>query len=100
MTKDFADFLGALNNEGAAYVVIGGMAVIFHIPYRTTRDIDVLIEPTLENARNVRRAVERLYGARRLGNAQARSVMSLPSPRWQPGTSLGISGGVVAVAAE
>ena len=62
MTKDFADFLGALNNEGAAYVVIGGMAVIFHIPYRTTRDIDVLIEPTLENARRVRRAVERWGG--------------------------------------
>lgn len=28
MTKDFADFLDALNREGAAYVVIGGMAVI------------------------------------------------------------------------
>ena len=62
MTKDFADFLGALNSEGAAYVVIGGMAVIFHIPYRTTRDIDVLIEPTVENARRVRRAVERWGG--------------------------------------
>jgi hypothetical protein len=62
MTKDFADFLDALNSEGAAYVVIGGMAVMFHIPYRTTRDIDVLIEPTLENARRVRRAVQRWGG--------------------------------------
>jgi hypothetical protein len=51
MTKDFADFLDALNSEGAAY-----------IPYRTTRDIDVLIEPTLENAGFVRRAVERWGG--------------------------------------
>jgi hypothetical protein len=62
MTKDFADFLDALNNEGAAYVVIGAMAVTFHIPYRTTRDIDVLIEPTVENARRVRRAVRRWGG--------------------------------------
>jgi hypothetical protein len=62
MTKDFADFLDALNSEGAAYVVIGGMAVMFHIPYRTTRDIDVLIEPTLENAHRVRRALERWGG--------------------------------------
>lgn len=46
MTKDFADFLDALNREGAAYVVIGGMAVIALVPYRTTRDLDVLIEPT------------------------------------------------------
>ena len=59
MTRDFADFLDALNSEGAAYVVIGGMAVMFHIPYRTTRDIDVLIEPTQENAVRVRRAVAR-----------------------------------------
>ena len=69
MTKDFADFLTLLNREGAAYVVIGGMAVLAHVPYRTTRDIDVLIEPTIENAEKVRRAVaawgsyEELYDA-------------------------------------
>ena len=57
MTKDFADFLESLNREGVAYVVIGGMAVLAHIPYRTTRDLDVLIEPTLENAEKTRRAV-------------------------------------------
>ena len=57
MTKDFADFLACLNNEGVVYVVIGGMAVLAHIPYRTTRDLDVLIEPTLENAERARRAV-------------------------------------------
>lgn len=58
MVKDFADFLDALNKEGAAYVVIGGMAVLRYIPYRTTRDLDVLIEPTIENARKVRAAVK------------------------------------------
>ena len=57
MTKDFADFLESLNREGVAYVVIGGIAVLAHIPYRTTRDLDVLIEPTLENAERARRAV-------------------------------------------
>lgn len=57
MTKDFADFLESLNREGVAYVVIGGMAVLSHIPYRTTRDLDILIEPTIENGRKARRAV-------------------------------------------
>lgn len=57
MTKDFADFLESLNREGVAYVVIGGIAVLAHIPYRTTRDLDVLIEPTLANAEKARRAV-------------------------------------------
>ncbi len=50
MTKDFADFLASLNSEGAVYVVIGGIAVLSYVPYRTTRDLDVLIEPTLESA--------------------------------------------------
>lgn len=62
MTEDFADFLDALNSEGVTYVVIGGIAVASHIPYRTTRDIDVLIEPTLENGRRARAAVERWGG--------------------------------------
>lgn len=62
MTRDFADFLAALNSEGASYVVIGGIAVLSQVPYRTTRDIDVLIEPTIENARRVRDAVRRWGG--------------------------------------
>jgi len=57
VTRDFADFLESLNREGVAYVVIGGMAVLAHIPYRTTRDLDVLIQPTLENGEKARRAV-------------------------------------------
>jgi hypothetical protein len=61
-TRDFADFLAALNSEGASYVVIGGVAVLSHVPYRTTRDIDVLIQPTLENASRVREAVRRWGG--------------------------------------
>lgn len=60
--KDFADFLDALNKEGVAYVVIGGMAVVYHVPYRTTRDIDVWIKPTIENARRAWKAVARWGG--------------------------------------
>lgn len=62
MTRDFADFLASLNSEGVAYVVIGGMAVLSYTPYRTTRDLDILIEPTLDNARRARTAVERWGG--------------------------------------
>ena len=62
MSKDFADFLDALNKERVRYVVIGGMAVLSYIPYRTTRDIDVLIEASLENGAAARRAIERWGG--------------------------------------
>jgi hypothetical protein len=63
VTKDFADFLASLNSEDAVYVVIGGIAVLSYVPYRTTRDLDVLIEPTLENARRARRAVKSWLGS-------------------------------------
>ena len=62
MSKDFADFLDSLNKEGVAYVVIGGIAVLSYIPFRTTRDLDILIEPTLENAQKAHRAVWRWGG--------------------------------------
>lgn len=42
MVKDFADSPAALNEEGAAYVVIGGIAVLRYVPYRTTRDLGLL----------------------------------------------------------
>lgn len=58
MTKDYADFLDALNRENLRCVVIDGMAVLSYLPYRTTRDIDVLIEATPENAAAARRAVQ------------------------------------------
>ncbi len=37
-----------------AYVVIGAMAVQSYVPYRTTRDLDVLIEASLENGERVK----------------------------------------------
>ena len=62
VNRDFADFLDSLNREGALYVVIGGMAVLSLIPYRTTRDLDVLIQPTLDNAHKVHTAVRNWSG--------------------------------------
>lgn len=62
MTQDFADFLECLNSEGVVYVIIGEMAVLSYVPYPTTRDLDVLIEPTVGNAVRAHRAVTRWAG--------------------------------------
>lgn len=43
----------ALNEAGAKYVVAGAQAGILWGHVRTTRDIDLLIEPTEENAQRV-----------------------------------------------
>lgn len=58
-----ADLVGLcrdLNAEGAAYVVIGGMAVIQAGFPRATGDIDLLIDVSPENQDRVRRALMKL----------------------------------------
>lgn len=49
-----------LNEAGAHYLIVGGQAVILHGLVRTTEDVDILIEATLENAQNVWDALTRL----------------------------------------
>ncbi|MGA2382867.1 MAG: nucleotidyltransferase [Gemmatimonadales bacterium] len=48
-----ADTCGRLNDHGARYVLFGGYAVQLWGVARATQDIDVLIEPTRENAARV-----------------------------------------------
>jgi hypothetical protein len=53
----------ALNQAGAKYLVIGGIAGVLHGYVRATTDIDILIAPTKENAARVLRALANVgYG--------------------------------------
>ena len=56
-----------LNHEEARYVVVGATAMQLWGTSRSTRDIDILIEPTVANAERVLRAL----GALPFGVAQA-----------------------------
>ncbi len=49
-----------LNEEAAHYVVVGATAMQLWGTTRATRDIDILIEPTIENAQRVLTALARL----------------------------------------
>jgi hypothetical protein len=48
------------NAQGARYMVVGGFAIIQHGYFRTTGDIDLLVEDSLPNQRRVRAALESL----------------------------------------
>ena len=52
-----------LNEHEAHYVLVGGLAVQLWGSSRATKDIDVLIEPTVENARRVLDAIVELTGS-------------------------------------
>ena len=62
INKDFEDLLRFLNSVHAKYLVVGAYAVIFYTEPRYTKDIDIWIQPTSENARKVYAALKR-FGA-------------------------------------
>src|SRR5215471_9170647 len=55
--EDLARICGALNRAGARYILIGGFAVIARGGTRTTKDIDLLIDPAPENVARVKQAL-------------------------------------------
>jgi hypothetical protein len=55
--EDLARLCQALNAAGARYVLIGGFAVIAHGGARTTKDIDLLIDPEPGNVARVKTAL-------------------------------------------
>ncbi len=62
MNSDFKDLLQALNDARAEYLVVGGYAVIEHTEPRYTKDIDVWVNNTKDNAERVLKALAE-YGA-------------------------------------
>ncbi len=50
LNRDFREFIQLLNDNNVRYLVIGGYAVAFHGHPRYTKDIDIWIELTAENA--------------------------------------------------
>lgn len=57
LPDDFRDLLIELCDAGADFVVVGGHAVAFHGHPRATKDLDVLVRATRENAAKVYRAL-------------------------------------------
>lgn len=51
--KDFEDFISLCNDYELEYLVIGGFAVSIHGYPRTTKDLDICINKTEENAKKV-----------------------------------------------
>lgn len=53
MNRDFLDFLGALLQAGARFLVVGAHAMAAHGVPRATGDLDVWIDPSADNADRV-----------------------------------------------
>ena len=62
MNSDFKDLLRAFNEAGVKYLIVGGYAYAEHVEPRYTKDLDVWIERTADNAMSVLAAL-RSFGA-------------------------------------
>jgi predicted nucleotidyltransferase len=62
-SRDYEEFVASLNQRGARYLVVGAHAVAFHARPRATKDLDILIEPTAENAQRVLDAIRDFLGS-------------------------------------
>lgn len=57
LNQDFREFIQSLNNNGVRYLVVGGYAVALHGYPRYTKDIDIWVEPSSENAAKIIQAL-------------------------------------------
>lgn len=66
-SRDYEEFLESFNGHGVRYLVIGAHAVAFHARPRATKDLGLLVEPTVENAQRALAAIRDFFGGSDLG---------------------------------
>ena len=55
--QDFAELLRLFNKHGVHYCIVGAFAVAVHAIPRYTKDLDLFVEPSLENGGRICRAL-------------------------------------------
>lgn len=70
LNQDFKEFIESLNANQVRYLVVGGYAVAIHGHPRYTKDIDIWVEASPENAANMIRALNQ-FGFASLGLKEA-----------------------------
>src|ERR1700758_772082 len=60
MYQDYEDLLSAFQSHGVKYLVVGGLAVIYHSQPRFTNDMDLFIKADPENAKDTYAALIQL----------------------------------------
>ncbi len=58
LNPDFKEFIQSLNDNNVRYLVVGGYAVALHGYPRYTKDMDVWVEMTPENAARIVKALD------------------------------------------
>lgn len=76
--KDYEELLELLNKHKVKYCIVGSYAVAFYSRPRYTKDIDILIEPTPENAGKILKALNEFgFGSLKLSEKDFTEKVSM-----------------------
>ena len=75
--QDFEDFLGLLDRHAVRYLIIGGLAFIYHAKPRFTKDIDVWLGPDPDNLARANAALTEFGSPYLLNPADESEILQL-----------------------
>lgn len=78
--SDFEDLLAALSRHRVRYLIIGGLAFIFHAKPRYTKDLDLWIDPDPENIARANAALTEFGSPHLLSAADDDEILQLGLP--------------------
>lgn len=73
-----------LNTRGVRYVIVGGCAVILHGYFRTTNDIDLLVDPSPENVVRIRDALYEIFKEEEVWEIEDEDIKKFTVLRYAP----------------
>ena len=88
--QDFEDFLELLDRHSVRYLIMGGLAFIYHAKPRFTKDIDIWIGPGLENLARANAALAEFGSPYVLSEADDTEILYMISRPHAPSHSSGV----------
>lgn len=87
----FLELVRALEREGVAYVLVGGVAVNLHGVVRATEDADLFVAPGEDNIERLKAALRSVWDDSEIDEIRASDFEDYPTLRYgPPDRSLGI----------
>lgn len=78
--QDFADLLESLERHQVRYLIVGGLAFIYHAKPRFTKDMDVWVEPTAANLERTNQALIAFGSPHLLDTERPDSILQIGLP--------------------
>lgn len=79
--------LTSLCGQSVEFVVVGGWAVIAHGSQRMTRDLDIVVNPSVVNGRRLIAALVDLDAEHRLSSGRWQKLLPKADPKWLRGAN-------------